>query len=136
MGVGQRRVQAAALPVDRQDAVGGAVQYQSGDVDPLDVAGEVVQPGARAGPRRVRRRVGACVPGRPDGFLADPRAEVVVQVEEVTEQAGPPGEPVVEDGLLHVGDPSRVDPVGVAGPFRERRGEAFDEHQGLERLVP
>ena len=38
-GVGQRRVQAPALAVDRQDPVGGAVQDQRRDVDSLDVVG-------------------------------------------------------------------------------------------------
>jgi hypothetical protein len=37
-------VQAPALPVDGQDPVGGPVQDQRGDVDPLDVLVEVVQP--------------------------------------------------------------------------------------------
>jgi hypothetical protein len=54
-GVGQGRVQAPALTVDREDPVGRPVQDQRGDVDALDVLGEVVQPAGNASPGRVGR---------------------------------------------------------------------------------
>jgi hypothetical protein len=83
--VRERRVQAPSLPVDREDAVGGAVQDQGGDVDPPDVLGEVVEPPLHAGSGRKRRRLGAGVPRGAHRLLADPPAEVVVEVEEVAE---------------------------------------------------
>src|SRR5664279_3733641 len=80
-GIWQRGVQAAALPVDRQDAVRGAMQDQRRDVDPFDVGAEVVQPAGRTSPGRVRRRIGAGIPNGPDRLFADSLTEVVVEVE-------------------------------------------------------
>src|SRR5829696_1369754 len=81
--VGQRRVQAPAVPVDGQDPVGGAVEDERRDVDPLDVPPEVVEPAADARPRRDRRRRRAGVPGVAHRLLAHALAVVVVEVEEV-----------------------------------------------------
>lgn len=43
-GIRQRRVQAPALAVDRQDPIGGSVQDERRYVDPTDVLVKAVQP--------------------------------------------------------------------------------------------
>src|SRR3954452_9233331 len=50
--VGKRGVQTAALSLDRQDPVGGAVQDQRRDVDPGNVLAEVLEPARGARPCR------------------------------------------------------------------------------------
>src|SRR3954471_23160295 len=80
-----------------------------------------------AGPGRLRRGLGTGVPQRADGVLADPLAQVVIQVEEVADQPAQPRGTVVEDGLLDAGDTGGVDPPGVVVRLRERRREALDE---------
>jgi hypothetical protein len=134
--VGQRRVQAPALTVERQDPVGRPVQDQRRDVDPLDVLLEVVQPREHARPRRPRRRPGTGVPVVAHGLLADPLAEVVVEVEEVPEQPGEPRGPVVEDRLPDGVDRRPVDPVRVLVGLDERRREALDEDATLQPVGP
>ena len=135
---GQGSVQPAPLPVDRQDAVGGAVQDQRRYVDLVDVGGEVVEPAEHAGPRRVRGRLGPRGPECAGRLLADPLAEVLVEVEEVRDQPGQPRVPVVEDGLLDAGDARLVDAGGVVGGLHERWSEALDEHCAPQplRAVP
>ena len=60
--VRQRRVQAPALALDRQDPVRCPVQDQRRDVDALDVLVEVIEPREDARPGRERRRPGTSVP--------------------------------------------------------------------------
>ena len=133
-GGGQGRVEATPLALDGEDAVRRAVQDQGRDVHVREVGGVVVEPGRDAGPRRVRGRLGPGVPQRADGVLADPLAEVVVEVEEVPDQPAEPREPVVEDALLDAGDGLRVDALGVLVGLGERRGQALDEHDAAEAV--
>ena len=63
-------------------------------------------------------------------------SEVLVEVEQVAEQAGQPLEPVVEDRLLDGGDDRLVDAGRVLGGLGERRREALDEHAARRRSVP
>ena len=70
------------------------------------------------------------------GVLADPLAEVVVEVEEVPEQPGQPRGAVVEDRLLHAGDAGLVDALRVLVGLGERGRQALDEHAARSRSVP
>ena len=71
---------------------------------------------------------GAGVPAVAHGLLADPLAEVVVEVEEVLEQPGQPRGAVVDDRLPDRVDGHPVHAVGVLVRPAERRREALDEH--------
>jgi hypothetical protein len=80
--------------------------------------------------------VGRCVgSGIPDGahrLLADPFAEVDVEVEEVADQASQPREAVVENCLLDTVDAALVDPRGVVGGLGKGGGQGFNEHETFE----
>ena len=91
------------------------------------------QPGGQ-GPGGVGARFGAGVPERANGVLADPLAQVVLEVEEVVEQTGQPGVAVLQDGVLHVGDTGAVDALRVVRGLPERRREAFDEDATVQSI--
>ena len=70
------------------------------------------------------------------GLLADPRPEVLVEVEQVPDQPGQPREAVGQDRILGAGDARLVDALGVVDGLGERRRQGLDEHARLQTVGP
>ncbi len=132
VGVGQCGMQTAALPVEGQDAVGGAVQDEGRDVDASDVLAEVGQPPGGRGPRGIRGGFRAGLPGRSDGLFAHALPEVVVKVHQVAEQAREPREAILRDRLLDAADAGCVDSFRVLVRLREGGCQGLDEDAALQ----
>src|SRR5690606_34466720 len=137
--LGQQLAEAAGRRVDGQDVVRGAVQdegRQAAGTDRLDVAAEVLDPGGDDGVGRHGSAGDGDVPAAGHRVLADPAAEVLVEVVEVGEELREPGVPVLPRGGVDPVEDLLRHPLGIVVAGHEvglERGEEREPGDALDR---
>jgi hypothetical protein len=121
-GVGDGLVEAASGGVDREDQRG-----LGGGADGLDVVAEVLDPGGDDGVDGGGGGGGGGVPVGGDDLLADPGAEVFLEVVEVVVELGEPGVAVVAGGFGDAVEDLLRDAFGVVVALEEERFERGEE---------
>ena len=104
---------------DRYDAVGVAVNDQSGYVYTRDVLAEVLMPCGDAGEARRGRGTGGYVPTGFDDLFADALAEEDIRVEEVLKELGEERITVRSNSFLNPLEHTAVHAIGVVVCFQQ-----------------